>query len=83
MKRVLSGIQPSGNLHIGNYLGAIKRWVKEYKKLIQLDNHDINELSTKLVAGEPRGSSFFVQKFELENLSGSSSEFGYKQNGLE
>jgi tryptophanyl-tRNA synthetase len=26
-KRVLSGIQPSGNLHLGNYLGAIKHWV--------------------------------------------------------
>ncbi|HZU78192.1 MAG TPA: tryptophan--tRNA ligase, partial [Dehalococcoidia bacterium] len=26
-RRVLSGIQPSGNLHIGNYLGAIRRWV--------------------------------------------------------
>ena len=26
-KRVLSGIQPSGNLHLGNYLGAIKQWV--------------------------------------------------------
>ncbi len=26
--RVLSGIQPSGNLHIGNYLGALKNWVK-------------------------------------------------------
>lgn len=25
--RVLSGVQPSGNLHIGNYLGAIKNWV--------------------------------------------------------
>lgn len=25
--RVFSGIQPSGNLHIGNYLGAIKQWV--------------------------------------------------------
>lgn len=25
--RVLSGIQPSGNLHIGNYLGALKNWV--------------------------------------------------------
>jgi tryptophanyl-tRNA synthetase len=25
--RVLSGVQPSGNLHLGNYLGAIKRWV--------------------------------------------------------
>lgn len=26
-KRVLSGIQPSGNLTIGNYLGALKQWV--------------------------------------------------------
>ncbi len=25
--RVLSGIQPSGDLHLGNYLGAIRRWV--------------------------------------------------------
>ncbi|HCU70904.1 MAG TPA: tryptophan--tRNA ligase [Candidatus Moranbacteria bacterium] len=27
-KRIFSGIQPSGNLHIGNYLGAIANWVK-------------------------------------------------------
>jgi tryptophanyl-tRNA synthetase len=27
-KRIFSGIQPSGNLHIGNYLGAIRNWVK-------------------------------------------------------
>jgi tryptophanyl-tRNA synthetase len=26
--RVVSGIQPTGNLHLGNYLGAIIRWVK-------------------------------------------------------
>ena len=26
-KRVFSGIQPTGNIHIGNYLGAIKQWV--------------------------------------------------------
>ena len=26
-KRVLSGIQPTGGLHLGNYLGAIRRWV--------------------------------------------------------
>jgi tryptophanyl-tRNA synthetase len=26
--RVLSGIQPTGNLHIGNYLGALRNWVK-------------------------------------------------------
>jgi len=27
-KRIFSGIQPSGILHIGNYLGAIKNWLK-------------------------------------------------------
>ncbi|MEL6876051.1 MAG: tryptophan--tRNA ligase, partial [Pseudomonadota bacterium] len=26
--RTVSGIQPTGNLHLGNYLGAIKNWVK-------------------------------------------------------
>jgi tryptophanyl-tRNA synthetase len=26
--RVFSGLQPSGNLHIGNYLGALGNWVK-------------------------------------------------------
>ena len=26
--RVVSGIQPTGNLHLGNYLGAIKRFVE-------------------------------------------------------
>lgn len=27
-QRIFSGIQPSGNLHLGNYLGAIKNWVR-------------------------------------------------------
>lgn len=27
MKRVFSGIQPSGDIHLGNYIGAIKQWV--------------------------------------------------------
>jgi tryptophanyl-tRNA synthetase len=27
MARVFSGIQPSGDVHLGNYLGAIRRWV--------------------------------------------------------
>jgi tryptophanyl-tRNA synthetase len=27
MQRVFSGIQPSGNFHLGNYLGAIRNWV--------------------------------------------------------
>lgn len=29
MKRVFSGIQPSGDLHLGNYLGALRRWVND------------------------------------------------------
>src|SRR5713226_4678108 len=34
--RVFSGLQPSGDLHIGNYLGALKNWVKmqyEYESI--------------------------------------------------
>src|SRR6266542_2776263 len=27
MARVLSGIQPSGDVHLGNYVGALRNWV--------------------------------------------------------
>ena len=27
-QRIVSGIQPTGNLHLGNYLGAIRNWVR-------------------------------------------------------
>ena len=27
METVFSGIQPSGELHLGNYLGAVRNWV--------------------------------------------------------
>ena len=36
MKRVFSGVQPTGNLHIGNYLGALKQFVE-----LQEDNECI------------------------------------------
>ena len=29
MTRVLSGIQPTGDVHLGNYVGAVRRWVAE------------------------------------------------------
>ncbi|NJL00310.1 MAG: tryptophan--tRNA ligase [Spirulinaceae cyanobacterium SM2_1_0] len=35
-QRVLSGIQPTGNLHLGNYLGAIRNWVATQE---QYDNY--------------------------------------------
>src|SRR5260221_7150814 len=28
MNRVFSGVQPTGNLHLGNYLGAVRNWVR-------------------------------------------------------
>ncbi|WRA79115.1 tryptophan--tRNA ligase [Helicobacter pylori] len=40
-KRVFSGIQPTGQIHLGNYLGAIKHWVEmqdEYKNLFCIVN---------------------------------------------
>src|SRR5579885_1345352 len=27
-KRIFSGIQPTGSLHLGNYLGAVQNWVR-------------------------------------------------------
>ena len=31
-KRIFSGIQPSGRLNIGNYIGAISQWVEIQEK---------------------------------------------------
>jgi len=54
-KRILSGVQPTGNLHLGNYLGAIRQWVanqdqyENYFCIVDLHAitapHDPNELS--------------------------------------
>ncbi|NTW15686.1 MAG: tryptophan--tRNA ligase [Candidatus Moranbacteria bacterium] len=44
-QRIFSGIQPSGNLHIGNYLGAVRQWVglqDEYESIFcVVDMHAI------------------------------------------
>ncbi len=44
-KRIFSGVQPTGNLHLGNYLGAIKQWVAiqhDYESIFCIvDSHAI------------------------------------------
>lgn len=35
-KRVISGVQPTGNLHLGNYLGAVQQWVTNQVRVKQL-----------------------------------------------
>jgi len=55
--RVVSGIQPTGNLHLGNYLGAIKQWVA-MQDAMKSDEEclfflaDLHALSQPLVAAE-------------------------------
>ncbi|MFH1283283.1 MAG: tryptophan--tRNA ligase [bacterium] len=51
MKKVFSGIQPTGVIHIGNYIGALKNWVKmqnEYECVYCIvDNHAITSKQEK------------------------------------
>ncbi len=55
--RVVSGIQPTGNLHLGNYLGAIKQWVAMQDAMATDDLclfflADLHALSQPVVARE-------------------------------
>src|SRR6266478_6680067 len=47
MQRIFSGVQPTGNLHLGNYLGAIRNWVRlqrEYDCIFCIvDQHAITQ----------------------------------------
>ncbi len=51
-KRIFSGMQPSGEAHLGNYLGALRRWVElqdEYECIFCIvDDHAIT------AGGDPR-----------------------------
>ncbi len=54
MARVLSGIQPTGDLHLGNYVGAIRRWAEQ-----QAPNHffcivDLHAMTVPYEADELR-----------------------------
>ena len=54
-KIMLSGIQPSGALHLGNYLGAIKNWVE---RTDEFDNYyflaDLHTLTVRQVPADLR-----------------------------
>lgn len=57
--RILSGIQPTGNLHLGNYLGAIRNWVAMQDAMAQGDEcffflADLHSLSDHIPADQRR-----------------------------
>ena len=56
-KRVVSGIQPTGNLHLGNYLGAIRQWVALQDSMAAGDQclfflADLHALTQPVIASE-------------------------------
>ena len=65
--RVLSGMQPSGTLHIGNYLGALKHWVEAqsadafycvvdlHALTLEIEPATLRAQSYELIATLPRG----------------------------
>src|SRR6266480_5569500 len=59
MKRIFSGVQPTGNIHLGNYLGALRNWValqREYESFFCIVNlHAItNAQNPKILAEKTR-----------------------------
>jgi len=81
MSRIFSGVQPTGNLHFGNYLGAVRNWVKlqqEYECLFcVVDMHAITVFqdpvaltnSTREVAAAMLASGIDAKKHIIFNQS--------------
>ncbi len=67
MKRMLSGIKPTGQLTLGNYIGAIKQFIsyqEEYEMFIFIA--DLHALTLPIDAKELRkNTSFLIKKRPL------------------
>lgn len=58
-KRVFSGIQPTGSIHLGNYLGAIKQWIdsqNHYENIFCIVNS--HAITTRQDPAELRAKSY-------------------------
>ena len=65
--RVFSGVQPSGDLHIGNYLGALKNWVQiqdDYECIYCIV--DLHAITTHQEPGKLRAS---IEKLAAQFLA--------------
>lgn len=45
-QRIISGVQPTGTLHLGNYLGAIRQWV-DFQNSPPTEDEEGNEIKTE------------------------------------
>ncbi len=69
MKRILSGIKPTGTLTLGNYLGAIKQFVKLQEKMNDCEFYlfiaDMHAITTRQVPHELRKRSIDIAAMYL------------------
>ena len=69
-KRILSGIQPTGNLHIGNYLGALRNWIAAQDHIGVDDTYlfmlaDLHTMTVPFVAADLRHTSLDLTAWYL------------------
>lgn len=65
-KRIFSGVQPSGDLHIGNYIGALKQWASlqdEYENFFCIVDH--HAITAQQNPGDLRRRSLEIAKVYL------------------
>ena len=63
MSRIFSGIQPSGELHIGNYLGAVKNWARlqhEYDSIFCIVDYIAKGLFDKILGEKNKKSPLSI-----------------------
>lgn len=69
MKRILSGIKPTGTLTLGNYLGAIKQFVKLQRKMTDCEFYlfvaDMHAITVRQVPSELRKRSLDIAAMYL------------------
>jgi len=69
MKRILSGIKPTGTLTLGNYLGAIKQFVKLQEKMSDCEFYlfiaDMHAITTRQIPHELRKRSLDIAAMYL------------------
>ncbi len=59
MNRILSGMQPTGNLHLGNYLGALRNWVKLQDLPTPKASADKSTKPTEALAKEGKAECYY------------------------
>ena len=50
-KRILTGIRPTGSLHLGHYVGALENWIKlqnEYECFFLIANYQVADYVDRL-----------------------------------